>query len=89
MEMRMYSVYDRKLREYGSVLLAPNDGVMARTILTGVRGSSSLMEKYPEDFQVEHVGNFDISTGLVTPVEGRPEIVISLEKLLEVENAPR
>lgn len=82
--MRVYSIYDRKVREYGSLLLAPNNDVMVRNVITGVRGSGSLMEKYPEDFQLEYLGDVDPNTGMLTAIDGRPEIVGSLSTLLEV-----
>lgn len=84
--MEMYSVYDRKVREYGAILLAPNVGAMGRQVQVGVRGSNSLMEKYPEDFEIHKVGTFDTDTGEVV-APGRPEIVAPLTVVLGVDVA--
>jgi len=81
--MEMYAIYDRKLREYGSILLSPNEASMFRTIQVGVKGSQSLMEKYPTDFELHKLGEFDSSTGEVK-VDGRPHVVALLSDVMEV-----
>jgi len=83
--MEMYSIYDRKLREYGQILLAPNIGTVSRTIVMGVRGSKSTMDQYPEDFELHKVGEFDTQSGQVT-ANGRPEILVTLDLLMENAN---
>lgn len=83
MEQEMYSVYDRKLREYGQLMLSPNVGAMSRSIQVGVRGSGSLIEKYPGDFELHLLGKFNTSTGVVTPLEGRPQVLTTLDVILE------
>lgn len=80
--MEMYSVYDRKLREYGAILLSANQAAMYRTIQVGVRGSNSLMEKYPGDFELHKVGEFNTEFGEIT-TNGRPEVVALLSDILE------
>jgi len=81
--MEMYSVYDRKLREYGAILLSQNEAACFRMIQVGVKGSGSLMEKYPADFELHKVGLFNTELGEVT-TSGRPEVIATLSEILEV-----
>lgn len=77
----IYSVLDRKLREYGQLGLARNDEAVQRAIGDQVRGSGTLMEKYPGDFDLYCVGEFDSETGVVEgyPV---PRLVRTVEEIL-------
>jgi len=81
--MEMYCIYDRKLREYGSILLSPNPGAMYRTCQVGIKGTNSLMEKYPQDFELHRIGTFNTSTGEIE-ASGRPEVIALLSDVLEV-----
>lgn len=61
--MLVYSLFDRKLGEYGSLVLARNDDSIRRSVLDGIRGTNSLVELHPEDFDLMHVGSFDVEHG--------------------------
>lgn len=60
--LRVYSVFDRKLREYGPLVLGANDEFTLRA-LQEIRNSGSMMEKYPADYDLMDVGEFDVETG--------------------------
>lgn len=65
---RVYSVLDRKVREFGPLMLERTEESMIRSLLSGVRDNpTSLIGKYPEDFDLYHVANFDPETGKVVP----------------------
>lgn len=82
--MEMYSIYDRKLREYGSIVLAANDAAVVRMVKMGIRpGEDTVMSKFPEDFEVHRVGSFDPSTGEIV-ADGRPVVTAQLAQVLEV-----
>lgn len=61
--MRVYSLLDRKLREYGPLVQANNAEAIKRALVDGLKGSNSLIEKHPEDFDLMEVGSFDLDTG--------------------------
>lgn len=87
-DMRVYSIFDRKQREYGSLVLAKNDEVARRACVDAIHGSGSQLEKHPEDFDLYHVGQFDESKGCLE-VE-TPTLVVTLLELLEAAvNAQR
>lgn len=62
---KVYSVLDRKLKEFGALVVCPNDEALRRSLIDGVRGSGSLLEKHPDDFDVYCVGSFDADTGVL------------------------
>lgn len=87
MEQEMYSVYDRKLREYSQIVLSPNYGAVARSLQMGVRQNrETIMAQYPSDFELHKLGTFNTTTGELT-AKGRPEVVTTLDVILEAGNA--
>lgn len=84
--LRVYSIFDRKLREFQGLMTEKNDETLRRSMLS-VRGSGHIIEKHPEDFDVVFVGEFDDDTGVlsVAPVV----LIANLRELLEAANAER
>lgn len=67
--MRIYSLYDRKLKEYGSLVLQNNDEAvkrMCKDALENARADQSPLKKYPEDFDLMWLGEFDPEVGVIT-----------------------
>lgn len=79
--MRVYSIFDRKTREFGSLVLAKNDEVARRAAIDAVKGSGSQLELHAADFDLYHVGGFDPEKGCLE-VE-TPTLVVTLVELLE------
>lgn len=78
--MRLYSLYDRKAREYGQQIIGGrNDELVMRSLLE-LRGSDAMPGKYPEDFELYCLGEFDQRAGQITPIIP-PEFVIGLQTL--------
>lgn len=65
--MRLYSIFDRKLKEYGQVVQMNNDEAVKRSLRDGLRGTKSLVEKYPDDFDLYVLGEMDLESGVITP----------------------
>lgn len=86
--IRMYSLFDRKMREFGAVVLAPTDEACKRALVEGFRGArNSTMALYPEDFDLHCVGTFDELTGKVTAADD-PTFLSTLEELVRPLMAP-
>jgi len=79
---QIYSVYDKKLQEFGQLAVSRNDEAMRRAVLDGVKGSNSMMEKYPGDFDLYRVGSFDQVQGRVVGLETPAVLVCNLADLL-------
>lgn len=85
--MQIYSLLDRKLKEYGALVTAQNDEVIRRMAGDSVRGSKGLQELHAEDFDIMHVGEFDSDAGVLTSTRV-PRLVANLKDILEASNAP-
>lgn len=84
MKHRVYSLLDVKARTYGALVVAANDGHCIRGLREAVPGSGSQLEKYPEDFHLMYLGEFDYETGVL---EGNlPMLVTTVREALEVSD---
>lgn len=66
--MLVYSLFDRKVKEYGALVLMNNDAAVCRALqesLREVKRGSSTIVKYPEDFDIMCVGEFDPESGML------------------------
>lgn len=60
--MNVYALWDRKVREYGQLVVAANDEAVIRALRDGIPKGSTV-EKYPDDFDLMRLGNFDPESG--------------------------
>lgn len=79
--MNIYSLFDRKLREYGPLVLANNDASVCRALCDGIPGTQSTIAKYPDDFDLMLLGAFDSDTGQIAP-EVIPRLVDNVASIL-------
>lgn len=84
MVLRMYSVYDKKSQVYHPGQYCHNDPHALRFFSMQFENKDSVMGKYPEDFDIYRVGEFDDSTGLVKSCT--PEYIINVYALLNASN---
>lgn len=76
--MQVYSLYDRKLREFGGLVLSQNDATVKRAIHEGVPANSTV-GKYPQDYDLMLLGEFDAETGVLMGGQ-----IILVENVLEI-----
>lgn len=62
--MRLYSILDRKAGTYGAVMMAPNDGMMVRSLKEHTAPNHTLY-RFCEDFDLYEVGSFDENGGVI------------------------
>lgn len=79
--MLLFSIFDKKASAFGSVMMAPNDGLMCRTIEENVSGSGHTLARFPEDFDLYELGSFDDSTGRLVAAD-QPRFVCNLAVVL-------
>lgn len=85
--MRVYSLYDRKLKSYGQLILQRNNIAVQRDLLGALRGAPEWMPaKYPGDFDLHHLAEFDEETGVFTKFPAH-SLVCNLLELVEGEVA--
>lgn len=82
--MNVYSMFDRKLRQYGQLILDRNDFSVQRMCADGLKGApDSLPAKHPGDFDLYEVGKFNDESGLLVAPEGEiPRLVCNLLDLV-------
>lgn len=82
--MKVYSLFDRALREFGGLVVMNNDESVIRAALDSLeqaRGKGP-MGKYPADFDLMCLASFDVETGEFTPERSR--LVVNLGSLLPI-----
>lgn len=87
--MNVYSLHDRKLRQYGQLVLERNDFAVQRSLADGIRAAGdSLLAKHPEDFDLYEVGSFHDESGVIKgPDGGIPRFVCNVLELVALTPA--
>lgn len=64
MMLQAYSVYDSKAKAFSAPFFAQNNDIAKRsfTQLANEKGTNNV-SRFPEDFSLHHIGEFDDSTG--------------------------
>lgn len=67
----VYCVYDKKTASYGSLVIASHVGEVTRSIERAIQDPESALSKWPGEFQVVKIGQYDQADGrlLPSPVE--------------------
>lgn len=78
--VKVYSLFDRKARQYGPPLVAANDATMVRELQRNIV-PESLVGKYCEDFDLVHLAYMDDENGKVTVAESQ-ELIANLAEVL-------
>lgn len=76
----MYAVHDTKAGNYSPPFIAPNAMVAARHLAQQTTDESSLICKYPEDYELVQIGRFNLETG---EIEASPPTVVATAKQLQ------
>lgn len=84
---RVYSLYDRKLREYGALMVEKNDFACQRGLSDGIsQAPQSMIALHPGDFDLYHVGEWDEEKGVLL-VAIPPSLVCNLQELVKSEES--
>lgn len=88
-KLGIYSLYDRKLQEFGQLVLSRNDEAVRRMVLDAVRAdASSMLAKHPDDFDLTRLGEFHPQNGFVAGMTGKPVLVCNVQDLLQAAAGP-
>lgn len=63
--MKVYALFDEKSQSYGTPFFQLADGQASRSLQELVNDPQSLVAKYPEDFALYKLGEFDERTGML------------------------
>lgn len=81
MIQQIYSVFDEKAQSFHSPFFTTTDGVAVRMMRQTLQDRQTSLAQFPSDFILYRLGEFDVASGLIAPVQ--PEQVIRLSALLE------
>lgn len=74
--MKMFSIYDRKSQRFGTPFFCIDHIAAQRTFIRFAKSEDSPVSEYPEDFELDYLGDFDESKGSMSVI-GKPEVVIT------------
>lgn len=77
--MRLYSLFDRQMKEFGPIIAAQNDSVIVRNLRDNLP-PQSMEARHPEDFDLMFLGVISLETGVIA--SSTPSLVGGLSSLL-------
>lgn len=80
----IYSLYDKKSKLYGNTFTSVNDGTAIREMQQAVTSEGSVIQKYPSDYALYKVSEWDDESGMVQNADRQQ--VIELDQLIAKEN---
>lgn len=82
MEMKLYSVFDKKTCVYSPPFLAHNNGHAIRLVTDTMADKNTSLSRHPADYCLHEIGSFDDGVGRLLPIESGAVGVIELSELL-------
>lgn len=83
MKMKCFAVYDHKAKAFAQPFFQQTEGLAIRNFTAAVNEGTSPLGKYPEDFVLYAVGEWDDAIGRFTDCE--PVVVIKAIQVVEVK----
>lgn len=74
--MKLFSIYDEKADSYSQPFTAAANGLAIRQLQELVNDKTTTISKYPEDFSLYFIGDFDSDRGLLLPLDTVPVLLI-------------
>jgi len=69
MKLKMYSIRDAKGEVYNVPFFQKTHGEAERNFTELVRDEKSMISKYPDDYDLYYLGQYDDNSGLVEPLD--------------------
>lgn len=85
MVVKMYSLLDGKGKVYSKPFYANNDGEALRSFAEAVNNKDLVCGKYPEDFSLFRVGEWDDNTGMLSPADIIPVYIAKAIDFVKVD----
>jgi len=80
MNVKLYSIFDKKSLIFSPLFPAPTPGAAERAIADQVSNPETQLAKWPADFALYRICEFDDQTGVVT--SELPDIVVEVSALV-------
>jgi len=69
MQLQVFTIRDSKSESFGTPFFQKSKGEAIRTLQELTKEQKSLISKYPEDFDLYYVGQYDDQTGKIQPLD--------------------
>lgn len=76
--MKLYAILDKKAVQVSPPFAAPNDGIASRYVMESLRDQQAMVSKYPQDFSLLCIGEYNEKTGELKPDPVRSVIEVSV-----------
>lgn len=86
MKLKVFSVYDHKGEAYGKPVFLATAGLAVRAFQEVANDKTSEVGKFPQDYTLFEIGEFDDSTGVLTPLS--PHVTYGLAAALVKPEMP-
>lgn len=81
--MKLYSIFDSKANTFCAPFECVSNGVAIRQLMDLVQDAKTTVSKYPEDFSLYFVGDFDTDTGALLPLGTVPVLVLHAKDAIQ------
>lgn len=78
--MKVYATFDVKAAAYGKPMFLTTDGLATRLFVEVAKDAKSEVAKYPADYSLYRIGEYDPNTGVLTGC--RPVILMTASAAL-------
>jgi len=78
MKIRAYTVYDEKTLSFNPPFFAATDGAATRSFQELANDLNTNVGKYPADFKLYYIGDYDIDKGAMLPIAPVAHVVDAL-----------
>lgn len=85
MLLKIYSIRDAKTQFFSAPFYNHTHGEAERNFKTACNDQQSNLSKFPEDYDLYHIGEYDDNTGKITPRD-TPEHIIKAVQLVNKIN---
>ena len=80
MKTVLVSIYDKKAKDFGPIYTAKNPAVATRDFTTACQENPNY-KKYPEDYCIVAIAEYDTETGTIKPFE-KPKVLAEAENFV-------
>lgn len=82
MKISYFAIYDKKSVSFGQVFPSNTPGSAERSFLDSIKNPDSVHGKYPDDFALYHIFDFDDDVGHVVTVHEPPLLIVQASQLV-------
>lgn len=79
MKLRIYSIYDQKSEVFNTPFFQQTHGEAERSFRSAVNDEKTLFSKYPEDYDLYYIGDYDDNEGKIKPEPSPQHMVKAIQ----------